>query len=225
MKNSYIPALRFDALTRFYDPVVQWTTRERTVKHALLKRARVPAGATVIDIGCGTGTLAILLKQRHPDARVIGLDADPPILARARTKAAKAEVNVEFVEGDATALPFEDEFADRVVSSLFFHHLTHDSKQQAFAHILRVLRPGGELHIADWGAPQNVLMRLLFFPVRVLDGFSNTRDNVRGQLPTMLRHTGATEISMHETFSTVFGSLTLLQCEKLVLPDQASKRA
>ena len=214
MPGDYIPALRFKPLTRIYDPIVRLTTRESTVKRALIEAAQVPENGTVIDVGCGTGTLAIRLKQRYPSAQVIGLDADPAILRRAEVKARKAAVNITLVEGDATALPFDDAFADRVVSSLFFHHLQRDGKRRAFLEIMRVLVPEGELHIADWGAPANWLMRLLFFPVRVLDGFANTDDNVQGRLAAMLEEAGADGVSESASFATVFGTLTLLAASK-----------
>ncbi len=214
MTGDFIPALRFKALTRFYDPIVQLTTRDSTVKQALIDAAQVPENATVIDVGCGTGTLAIRLKQRHPSAQVIGLDADPAILRLAEVKARKAAVNITLVEGNATALPFDDAFADRVVSSLFFHHLQRDGKRRAFIEIMRVLAPGGELHIADWGTPENWLMRLLFFPVRVLDGFANTRDNVQGRIAAMLKEAGADSVDETARFATVFGTLTLLTASK-----------
>ena len=106
MSSEFIPALRFKVLTRFYDPVVRLTTRERSVKHALIENARVPQGATVVDLGCGTGTLTVWLKQQNPGARVIGLDADPAILEFARAKADVAGVDIDFIESNASDLPF-----------------------------------------------------------------------------------------------------------------------
>jgi cyclopropane fatty-acyl-phospholipid synthase-like methyltransferase len=74
--NSYIPALRYRWLTRFYDPIVRVTTRERTFKEALLRQAEIQAGQRVLDLGCGTGTLATMVKCSYPSAEVFGLDAD-----------------------------------------------------------------------------------------------------------------------------------------------------
>jgi ubiquinone/menaquinone biosynthesis C-methylase UbiE len=214
MSGDFLPALRFRALTRFYDPVVQLTTREKTVKDALIETARLPHDATVIDIGCGTGTLAIRVKQRNPGARVIGIDADPNILARARRKAARTGTSIEFVEANATQLPFADDFADCIMSSLFFHHLQHNDKRRALAEILRVLAPSGQLHIADWGRPDNALMHALFFAVRAFDGFPSTRDNVHGLLPTLVREAGAEDVRVSTTFSTLLGTLALVQGQK-----------
>ncbi|MDH3615127.1 MAG: class I SAM-dependent methyltransferase [Gammaproteobacteria bacterium] len=214
VERDFIPALRFKAFTRFYDPVVRLTTRERRVKRALIEHARVPDGATVIDLGCGTGTLTIGLKRRYPGARVIGLDADPDILEYAKKKARAADVDVEFVLGNATDLPFDNELAKRVVSSLFFHHLQPPDKKLALSEAMRVLGVGGELHISDWGAPANPLMRALFFPVRLLDGFSNTRQHVAGLLPSLLREAGVQQVDQHSSYNTMFGTLRLLRTTK-----------
>lgn len=214
VERNFIPALRFKAITRFYDPVVRFTTRERRVKQVLIEHARVPEGATVIDLGCGTGTLTIALKRRYPGARVIGLDADPDILEYAKNKARTAGVDVEFVRANATDLAFESGLAKRIVSSLFFHHLQPADKKLALSEAMRVLGEGGELHISDWGAPANLPMRALFFPVRLLDGFSNTRDNVAGLLPALVRKAGARQVDQHSSFNTMFGTLRLLRATK-----------
>lgn len=123
----------------------------------------MPQTGTVVDIGCGTGTLAIAIKRAYPDARVIGIDADAEILERARTKARTGNSNVEFIQANAKTLPLANAEAQRVVSSLFFHHLQPGEKALVLLEALRVLCDGGELHIADWGAPSNMLMRTLFF--------------------------------------------------------------
>ena len=210
MSSEFIPALRFKVLTRFYDPVVRLTTRERSVKHALIENARVPQGATVVDLGCGTGTLTVWLKQQNPGVRVIGLDADPAILEFARAKADVAGVDIDFIESNASDLPFAAGTVDRIVSSLFFHHLQPDMKKRVLSESFRVLADGGELHISDWGKPQNILMRILFYPVQLLDGFSNTRENVQGMLPELIMDAGAGEVVETARFSTLFGTLRLL---------------
>ena len=85
--RGYLPALRFSALTRIYDPVVGLTTRERRFKELLVEQAAPAAGQRILDLGCGTGTLAIQVKRREPGAEVVGLDADPEMLGQAREKA------------------------------------------------------------------------------------------------------------------------------------------
>ena len=116
--RSYVPALSFDALTRFYDPLIALTLRERTLKTRLLEQARIAPGHAVLDVGCGTGTLALMAKQRAPSARVAALDGDPAVLAIARRKLERAGVEVELREGlaDSTGAFAASSF-DRVLSS------------------------------------------------------------------------------------------------------------
>lgn len=185
MTSNFVPALRFRALTRFYDPVVRLTTREHTVKSVLIDCAGVPPGATVVDLGCGTGTLTIGLKRKYPSARVIGLDADPAILEFARAKADIAGIDVEFIECNASDMPFASASVDRIVSSLFFHHLLPDIKKQVLSETFRVLAEDGELHVSDWGKPENILMRILFYPVQLLDGFRIREKTCRGCCQTL----------------------------------------
>jgi len=160
--NSYIPALGYRSLTRFYDPVVRVTTREATFKEALLWQASIQDGHWVLDLGCETGTLALLIKHAHRGAEVFGLDADPEALKLARTKLSEPGIEVRLDQGLASALPYAAESFDRTLSSLFFHHLSSELKLEAMREVLRVLRPGGEFHIADWGKPTSPTMRLAF---------------------------------------------------------------
>lgn len=80
--------------------------------------------------------------------------------------------------------------------------------------ILRVLRPGGELHVADWGPPQNVFMHMAFLAVQLLDGFETTSDNVRGLLPVLMLQAGFVDVYWAARFATMFGTLALLRACK-----------
>lgn len=211
---DYIPALRFSWLTPLYDRLIGLTMRESTFKRALVDQAGIARGQRVLDLGCGTGTLTLLVKGRRLNAAVFGLDADPRALAIAREKAARAGLDLMLDQGSATSLPYPDNFFDRVLSSLLLHHLTHDQKRQALAETLRTLRPGGELHVADWGAPRNMLLGLAFLLVRVLDGFATTADNARGHLPQLCRDAGFTAVETCAQYATPFGTLTLYRARK-----------
>src|SRR3546814_878796 len=103
-----------------YDAIVRLTTRERVVKRALLDAARLGPAVRLLDVGCGTGTFAISAKRRHPHLEVVGIDPDPSVLTRARDKARREQVDVTFVAGSATRLPFPDSTFDRMTSSLVF---------------------------------------------------------------------------------------------------------
>ena len=123
-RGRYVPALRFGRLTGVYDPVVRTTTREAEFKRRLLAQAGLKSGQRILDLGCGTGTLAVQAKLSEPAAEVVGLDGDPEVLDRARRKAEAAGAEVEFDEGLSTELPYEGDSFDLVLVTLFFHHLT-----------------------------------------------------------------------------------------------------
>ena len=214
--GEYLPALRWHALTPLFDPAVRVTSRERAFKRTLLDLADVRPGESVLDVGCGTGTLAIALRQRCPDARLVGLDADPEVLARARTKANAGGHDVELVEAFSTAMPFPDASFDVVVSSLFFHHLRPDAKRATLAEVTRVLKPGGRLHVADWGKPSDPLMRVLFTTVRALDGFEVTAENARGALPRLCEDAGLEHAGVQDQLRTPLGTLAVYGAQKPV---------
>jgi ubiquinone/menaquinone biosynthesis C-methylase UbiE len=211
---QYIPALRFEWLTCFYDPVSRWTLRESTFKGRLLELAQIERGHRVLDLGCGTGTLALLIKSDRPRAQVIGLDADPKVLEIARAKAARAGLEITLDHGMAFELPHPDNSFDRVVSSLLFHHVTRENKVRTLKEAFRVLRPGGELHVADWGKSRKWLMRIAFLWVQLLDGFETTADNVSGLLPELFRAAGFEEVRETAQYATIVGTLSLYSARK-----------
>ncbi len=176
----------------------------------LIERLGLGPESTVLDLGAGTGTLAIMAKQRQPLAEVTGLDADPEILEIARRKAREAAVEIAFDEGLSTDLPYDDATFDRVLSTLFFHHLTRAEKETTLTEIHRVLRPDGELHIADYTRAADPLQAALTLPVRVFDGFSRTRDNYAGRLPELIAAAGFTDVLERRRVRTGFGTIGLL---------------
>lgn len=214
VRDRYVPALGFARLSALYDPVVRVTTRERTFKRRLLDQAAIAPGHRVLDLGCGTGTLAVWTKQDEPGADVTGVDGDPAILSRARRKAAEEGVDVRFDEGLADDLPYPDESFDRVLSSLLFHHLTSEVKERTAREIARVLRPGAQLHLADFGPAPDRLARVLFLAVQVFDGFRSTQDNVDGALPTILCGGGLAEVAERSRLRVMLGSISLLSARR-----------
>ena len=212
--SHYVPALRFNWLTRFYDSLMRVTLREEEFKSRLVGEAALRSRQRILDLGCGTATLTVMLKKACPEAYVLGLDGDPAILARARDKTAAQGVEVELREGLATDPPFDPESFDRVVSSLLFHHLLPVHKQRALTRVFALLKPGGELHVGDWGRPHNAVMRVAFLLVQALDGFATTTDSVRGLLPVYMREAGFAGVAETYRFATVFGSLCLYRAIK-----------
>jgi ubiquinone/menaquinone biosynthesis C-methylase UbiE len=148
--RSFIPAAGWDLLLPFYDPLNR-LLGVAALHDELIAQARLEPGLRVLDVGCGTGSLAVRIRSRMPDVEVSGLDPDPRALAIARRKAERARVAVRFEEGYGEALPFADFCFDRVTSSLMLHHLELDARRQMLREVLRVLRPGGSLHLLDFG--------------------------------------------------------------------------
>lgn len=209
-QERYVPALRFRCLTRAYDPVVRFTTREHKFKGRLLTQLDPRAGERILDLGCGTGTLSIQIKQAQAGCDVVGLDGDPEVLSRARAKAKEAGAEVSFDLGFSTDLPYADGEFDAVVSSLFFHHLDSASKVSTAEEIARVLHPDGELHVADWGRAHNPLGRAVFLLVRALDGFENTCENAAGGLPSIFASNGLDRVTEVDRITTPLGAMVLL---------------
>lgn len=208
--HRFVPALGFDILTPLYDIAVALTMRERVFKGDLIALANVAAGHRVLDLGSGTGTLAILLKSTVPEAEIVGLDLDPRILGIAKAKADRAGVSIEWAEGSVAVPPFAARSFDRILSSLVFHHLTDAEKEQALAAARRLLRPGGSLHIADFAKPHSAYTRLAAAAFRHFDGAERTAANLEGRLPDFLRAAGFAAVRESAPRATVFGTLTFV---------------
>ena len=214
MADRYIPALGHAWLTNLYDPVLRATMREATFKSRLIAQAELRPGHRVLDIGCGTATLTIAVKRSQPEAEVIGRDGDPEVLRLAAATIAAAGVTVALDQSLSDRLPYADASFDRVLTSLLLHHLTAETKRRTLAEIRRVLRPGGQVHIADWGKAQDAVMRGAFFLIQLLDGFATTTDNVKGKIPEFLREAGLADVSETGRLRTVFGTLSLYRGER-----------
>jgi len=117
--------------------------------------ARIQPGEQVLDVGCGTGTLAIDVARRVGTAgHVTGIDPGTEQIARARSKAARRNLPIDFQTGVIEQLAFPDQTFDVVFSTLMMHHLPVPLKRQGLAEIARVLKPGGRLVIADFKRKQ-----------------------------------------------------------------------
>ena len=208
-EKRYIPALSFRWLTPLYDPLLKWIMREETFKRRLTSQTNIQPGMTVLDLGCGTGTLTLMIKRAHPNADVTGLDGDPQVLDIARDKS--RGVNIQWDEGLASSLPYPDSVFDRVVTSLVIHHLVTDDKRLAFKEIYRVLKPHGELHLVDFGPPHSSLTRLIR---KFMRGFEEADDNLDGLIPRFIKEAGFGSVNETEHFTTIFGPLSMIKAMK-----------
>lgn len=194
--QSYIPALGHDWLTNVYDPAMATLFQERLYRLPLITALNLQPGQRLLDIGCGTGTLDLLLHQHAPDALVVGLDIDPTVLTLAQRKAAQRSAQLPLSLASADCLPYADNSFDQVVSSLMLHHLTIAQKGWMLAETWRVLRAGCVLSILDFGPPRTAWLAALL--TRVAARFEHIDDNLHGRVPTLLTQAGFVDLQMRD---------------------------
>jgi ubiquinone/menaquinone biosynthesis C-methylase UbiE len=170
-----------------YDALIRLFTRENRWRPQLIGRIDPRPGQRLLEVGCGTGTLAIAAKSLCFEAEVIAIDPDPQVLAIARNKAAEQGVEVDFREGFLDQQSFEAASFDTIYCSLVLHQVPPETKTELIDGMIALLKPGGALQIADY-AKQSGLMRGLFrLTVQMTDGVADTQPNADGRLEELLR--------------------------------------
>lgn len=214
-ERNYVSALRYSWLTSLYDPIMRGLMREDESKLALIEKAEIASGNNILDLGCGSATLTILIKKKNPKANVVGLDGDEKILTIAKRKCETAGIEIQFQQGFSFQMAFSDGSIDLVISSLLFHHLTQENKAKTLKEVYRVLKPGGQLLILDWGKPASFFLRGAFFFVQMLDGFASTKDHVSGKLRFYIENAGFGNVEELQQYNTIFGSLFIYRGQHL----------
>ncbi|MDT5224371.1 MAG: hypothetical protein QOG19_1778 [Mycobacterium sp.] len=214
--QSFTPAAGNPKLTKYYDTVVALMARERRWRTEAIRQLSLKPGEVVVDVGCGTGSLAVMMKRHESAARVIGVDPDPEVLAIARDKTRKAGVAVEFVRGmgDRAADLVGAGTADKTVSSLVLHQCPVPMKRAIIANMFQLLRPGGELVIADFGLQRNALMRNGFRIVQWADGKDDTQPNADGILPELIEQAGFLDVTEVSVTPTISGSISVYHARR-----------
>ena len=141
---------RHDLMTWFIETFL-FRGKLRELRQRTANLARIQPGEKVLDVGCGTGTLAIEVQQCvGATGRVFGVDPGTKQIARARSKAARRNLSIEFQIGVIEHLDFPNQTFDVVLNTLMMHHLPDKLKHQGLSEIALVLKPGGRLVIADF---------------------------------------------------------------------------
>ncbi len=161
-RRRYLPAAGVHSLLPIFDPCVRLLGGD-AARGKVLEEMDVAAGQRVLDIGCGTGTLLVQLKQSHPGVDAVGLDPDPGALALAARKALRAGVKVRFNRGFSDQLPYADASFDRVSCTGMFSLLPPGEKETTLREVRRVLKPGGSFHLFDM--VKNPVGSSLWFPL------------------------------------------------------------
>jgi len=200
--RAYIPAAGSDLLLPFYDPLNR-LLGTAALHRELIGEAHLEPGQQLLDVGCGTGSLAVLVRREHPRVDVVALDPDPKALAIARRKAERARVDVRFEQGYGDALPFGDAAFDRVTSSLMFHHLDLATRCGMLREILRVLRPDGSFHLLDFGRSEERRSDGLL--ARLLSSAEHMRENGDARVAALLEEAGFEGVERLAARRTLFG--------------------
>ncbi|MFL6602566.1 MAG: class I SAM-dependent methyltransferase [Steroidobacteraceae bacterium] len=187
--RSYLPASGHDWSLPLYDPFVKLLGAD-AARATLLEHAALRPGHRILDIGCGTGTLGVLIKRRYPEVEVVGLDPDPRALARAKRKAQKAGLSIQLDQGFADELPYTDGSFDRVFSSFMLHHLEPANKEATLREVRRVLKPGARFHLLDFATPDSKSAGPI---ARRLHSGHLLKDNSDERILSLMRQTGLSE--------------------------------
>lgn len=213
--QPYTPALGYSGLTGLYDRAIATLTREKVWRSMVLQTLAPQGGETIVDLGAGTGSLAILIKRSAPQARVVAIDPDPAVRQIGEAKARTSGVNIEFITamGHEAIAAVPAGSVDAVTCSLVLHQCPLEMKRAIIANAARLLRPKGRLVLADYGAQPNLLMRLGFLLVQTLDGFEATEHNRRGVIPQLIDAAGFTANETVGLVATPTGAITVWRAQ------------
>ncbi|MBO0783113.1 MAG: methyltransferase domain-containing protein [Ktedonobacteraceae bacterium] len=167
----------------------------QTLRNMTADLAELRSGETVLDVGCGTGALALVACERIGAAgRMVGIDPSPQMIASARRKAKRAKRAIDFQLGVIEHLPFSDQSCDAVMATMMMHQLPDDLQRQGLSEIARILKPGGRVVVVDTKRPDGQHQGQSAQPVRTLPWESSLQDQ-----PQLLKEVGFSQIEAGDT--------------------------
>ncbi|MCA1853165.1 MAG: class I SAM-dependent methyltransferase [Beggiatoa sp.] len=205
-KTAYAPQTAGRVLhgARWYDVFGRVISfgRDKAIREKLIELAAPAPGEKVLDVGCGTGTLALALKSSVGTGEVHGIDASPEMIEVAKEKAAKAGSDIDFQVALIEVIPFPDATFDLVTSSLMLHHLPDDLKRTGLDEVRRVLKPGGRFMAMDFAAHSHSPLGHL------LSIFGHSRgESMVDKLMPMLKDAGFSDVegipTRHKNFAFI----------------------
>jgi ubiquinone/menaquinone biosynthesis C-methylase UbiE len=200
-QREFLPAAGRDVFLPLYDPLVSFMGFGRAGQE-LISQASIERAHSVLDVGCGTGTLLVTLKRQYPGVQqVVGLDPDAKALQRARNKLARAKISVQLDHGFADELPYGERSFDRVFSSFMFHHLDEQERARTAREVLRVLKPGGSFHLLDFVVDP---AKHGFFD-RLIGGHALMKTNSDKCILELIGRAGFTNVTKVKEGSMLFG--------------------
>ena len=205
-EKKFIPALRYDFLTAWYDATIRITMPEKKFRNELINRLKPEPLEQIFEFGYGTGANLAIASSQSPNSSFFGLDIDPKVREIAFSKLKDKDILVDLQLYNGDIFPYDDAVFDKAYSCLVFHQLDDETKAHCFREIYRVLKPGGKLIIGDWGKAKNRWMRMAFYTVQLLDGFKTTTANVKGLLPDYIREAGFSDVQETGFINTRIGS-------------------
>jgi ubiquinone/menaquinone biosynthesis C-methylase UbiE len=205
--RPYVPAAGKHWRLPLYDLMAKVLGAD-AARRVLVQQIAPRPGDRVLEIGCGTGSLLLAVKQAQPGAEVVGLDPDPAALAIARRKAERAGVPIRTDQGYADELPYADASFDRVLSSFMFHHLPRAVKAAALREARRVLKPGGRFHMVDFGGPGSGRRG---FIAHLVHADRHLKDNAEDHVLALMRGAGLADAQVLARRPSPLGSAVYYQ--------------
>jgi ubiquinone/menaquinone biosynthesis C-methylase UbiE len=209
--ENFIPALKFRILTPLYDIFLRVVMKEIKIKSRLIAQLNPNDTERILDFGCGTGTLTLMIKKAGSGCDVYGIDIDPQVLEIAEKKARYEMVDIHVILYNGITLPFTDEIFDKVVISLVVHHLSKEERPRLFRELYRVLKKGGELHILDFGIQRSLYTRLI---TSVLKFFEPIKENLLGKIPEYLKLSCFKDVEEVNYENTLIGTVSFYRSKK-----------